>query len=101
MHQIMVYAWQDRMGNVLVRPVSDKWAHAFCRAVAKNGGPSMEEAARDNYTVFIQEGMGASEFLEECTSRQRQDIEGGWHVTFKADPWWIGNLYGYDACGVV
>lgn len=94
---MLVIAWQDRMGNVYARPVSDRAARKFARRVAKNGGPSFATQERDGFTAFFQEGMGAAEFLDDCTPAQRRDIENGYTVRFRADPWIVGHWYGYDA----
>ena len=97
---MLVKASIDNCGNIEVRPVSDRWAKKFARAVAANGGPSFRNQERNDFTVFLQQGMGAEEFKENCTPAQRRDLDGGWSITFRANSFYVGNLYGYDACNV-
>jgi hypothetical protein len=47
-------------------------------------------------TVFLQEGGPASEFLDTLNARQRRDVEHGWTVGVKMDPWYFGHYVGYD-----
>lgn len=94
---MLVEAEMDRCGNITARPVNERWARRFARAVAKNGGPSFETQAKDGFTVFFQEGLGATEFMEDLRPDQRRDLEHGWPVRFLVDGWVVGNWYGYDA----
>jgi hypothetical protein len=92
--KILVSARMDRMGNIIIRPVSDKWARRFARAVKSNGGGYHKD-------IFFQEGMGAEEFIgQDLPARYKRDIENGWIVRFLVDPWLVGMWYGYDACNV-
>jgi hypothetical protein len=80
----------DSMGNVHVAPMAARWRDKFRAIVRENGGG-------DSPTAFIQEGMGATEFLAELPARHRRDIERGYMVRLRVDPWIVGHWYGYDA----
>lgn len=87
---IKVEVWQDRMGNILVRPISDKWTKRFVDIVVHNGGPNED-------TAFFQAPHG-DEFIEEYVpQRYRTHLKMGYAVRFMADPWVVGHWYGYDA----
>lgn len=92
--QIIVEVKQDNMGNITARPKSDRYAKAFGKAVDANGGCF-------DLCAFFQEGMSACEFIENVPKRYRRDLERGFSVCFKADPWEVGHWYGYDAHTVV
>lgn len=88
--RIKVQAHMDRMGNILVRPVSNRWAKRFAKRCKQNGGS-------DDLEAFFQEGSASQDFLEPCTPRQKKDLHSGYTVRFLADPWEVGHWYGYDA----
>ena len=95
---IVVTAKLDRMGNVLARPKQDKYARAFMRRAHENGGSRYTpDMWANELSAFFQEGQAASEFLDDCTPAQRKDLESGWDVSFRCDPWIVGHWYGYDA----
>jgi len=80
----------DAMGNIIASPVSKKYAKAFSDVRRENGGGS-------DLNVFFQEGGPATQFLNDLTPRQRREINKGWDVRIKVDPWIVGHWYGYDA----
>jgi len=90
--RIKVEAKMDRMGFIIIHPVSAKHEEKFVKFVEENGGPDMSEG------ILFQSGLNVDEFLEDCSPRIRKDIEAGWTVTFLVDSWIVGNWYGYDAC---
>ncbi len=94
---MLVTAKMDHCGNITARPVSERAARKFARMVEKNGGASFAVQDRDHFTAFFQDGMGACEFLEDCTPEQRRDLQAGWPIRFRADGWLVGHWYGYDA----
>jgi hypothetical protein len=89
---MLVRAEMDGMGNITVSPVSERWQRKFSRHMAK-----WIADYRDNAEAFFQEGMGASEFMEDMTASQRKDLEAGWSVTYRLDPWIFGHYLGWDA----
>ena len=97
-HAITVTAKMDRMGNILARPKQDKHARAFMRRAADNGGSRYDpRMGGDELAAFFNEGQAASEFFDGCTPAQRKDLESGWDINFRCDPWTVGHWYGYDA----
>jgi hypothetical protein len=92
--KIKVTASMDRMGNILVRPVNIRYARAFANHVKElsghHGSPDLD--------AFFQDGGSASEFLSrDVPRRHRKDLENGYSVTWKEDPWVVGHWYGWDA----
>jgi len=88
---IRVEAEMDQMGNISVKPSDVKYARTFSEVRKSNGGG-------DGLDCFFQEGMGASEFLKEHIPQDlHEDLEQGWSIDFKVDPWVVGHWYGYDA----
>jgi len=88
---ITVEARMDRCGNIHVAPVAARWRDKFRAVVRDNGGP-------DKPTAFFQEGMGATEFLEnDCPRAKRAELEKGYLIRFRVDPWVVGHWYGCDA----
>jgi len=89
--KIAVEVEEDRMGNIIARPVNARYAKAFAKARKENGGGGGEDA-------FFNDGGEAEEFKREhLNSRQRKEIEKGYPVRMKVDPWVVGHWYGYDA----
>lgn len=89
--KIRVEARMDPMGNILVKPSTVKFAKVFSEVRKSNGGG-------DGLECFFQEGKYASEFLvEHIPEDLREDLEQGWSVDFRVDPWVVGHWYGYDA----
>ena len=93
--KIAVEVEKDRMGNIIARPVNARYAKAFAKARRDNGGGGGEDA-------FFNDGNEAEQFKSNyLNSRQRKDLERGYPVRLKMDPWDVGHLYGYDAHTVV
>jgi hypothetical protein len=86
---MLVEAQMDGMGNILVTPVSKKVQEQMSRHLKQWTGSADTQ-------VFFQEGMGASEFLEDVPPRYRRDLDNGWPVRFQVDPWAFGHWVGYD-----
>lgn len=89
--RIQVEATMDSMGNITARPKSDEYSKAFAEVQKENGGGG-------DLDCFFQEGMGATEFLENHVPKSlREDLYSGYDVSFEEDPWVVGHWYGYDA----
>lgn len=89
--KISVEVEEDRMGNVIVRPVDKRYAKAFAKVRKDNGGGGGEDA-------FFNDGGEAEQFKSDYLNpRQRKELEKGYPVRMKMDPWDVGHLYGYDA----
>jgi hypothetical protein len=84
---------QDRMGSVLVTPVSVKACEAY---------ESHMEEMTDNATctAYLQEWRG-EEFIDTYVpARKRHDVRLGYTVTILMNRDEFGNLLGYDASEV-
>jgi hypothetical protein len=89
--KIVVEAREDNMGNIYVRPISDKWAMAFAEHVEEFTGHKDLEA-------FFQDGGPAIDFLENSIpKRLHSELGKGYAVRWKEDPWIVAHWYGYDA----
>jgi hypothetical protein len=80
---------QDRMGNIILTPKSKK-----IRAQMRKH--NKEWLGHPDDTVFLQEGMGATEFLDLLPAPQRREVEEGWGITVRMDPWEFGHYVGHD-----
>jgi hypothetical protein len=76
---MLVTVTEDRMGNILLDPVSDRTRQRLIRELAV---PSRHQ--RDAL-VFLQEGMGAEEFIKDLPPRARRTLQGGWSATVRMD----------------
>lgn len=89
MRQIIIDVAQDRMGNVLLTPRNER----VRRQMKKHNKEWTNNASDD---VFLQESKG-DEFIEEkLTSTQARDVNAGYKVGIKMDPWEFGHYVGYD-----
>ena len=84
----------DNMGNITAVPRSDRIRRKFVAHLKDMG-------AGGDGTAFFQEGGAASAFLEDCSPKQRRDIDGGYRVSMRVDPWLFGMWLGWDAHHVV
>jgi hypothetical protein len=87
---ILVRVQQDRMGSIVGAPIDKKWGRRFAAVAEMNGGSNDRD-------FFFQ---SPDEFLEDMPVKARREVERGWPVTFRVDPWVVGHWYGYDAHAV-
>ena len=88
--KILVEAEMDRMGNITVKPSSPRHQRLYA--------DHMEEMTGNRtWGAFFNDGAEASQLLEEFPARRRRELEKGWPVRFKVDPWQFGHWLGYDA----
>jgi hypothetical protein len=79
----------NRMGDIVGTPRNKRER----KRIAKH----MEEMTdHADYSFYLQDGFGASEFLEDCTPVQCKDLEHGWTISINADPWTFAHYFGYD-----
>jgi hypothetical protein len=91
MKTIIVEASQDSMGSIIVEPVCKAHRRAYAAHM-------LEMTGRETCQVYIQQGVGAEEFIDEdCPKRHRADLRKGYSVRFRLDPWVFGHMLGYDA----
>lgn len=90
---ILVEADMDRIGNVVVTPVSSRVRRRYEKYMKEMTG-------RADASAFFQEGDAASDFLEDFPAQHRRSLESGWSVRFKVDPWVFGHWLGWDAHNV-
>ena len=89
--KIKVRVEEDRMGNIIAEPVNQRFAKAFAKVRKSNGGGG-------DTSAFFNAGGEAEEFMRSnLSAKQRRDIESGWPIVVKVDPWIVGHWYGYDA----
>lgn len=80
----------DSMGCLTGWPVNVREQRRIAR--------HMEEMTDNNdYTFFIQADYEVEQFINDFIPRRKQkDLNEGWTVTFRADPWSIAHYYGWD-----
>jgi hypothetical protein len=86
---IIIDVTEDRSGNVLLAPRNKRVRSQMRRH-------NKEWIGHADSTVFLQEGGPASEFLDTLNAQQRREVERGWTVGIKMDPWHFGHHVGYD-----
>jgi len=95
---MLVDITMDRMGNMYLSPVSQKVQAQMRRHF-------QEMVGHPNDSVFLQDGQPVAEFLEHGEPRlsrsEVSEIERGWKVTKRMDPWVFGHYAGYDFHEVV
>lgn len=84
---IQVLIAMDRMGNITMRPVRDKYVEYFVEEAIKQGNPGEE-------TIFFQSGFGAEDVIDELSPVQQKNLNDGWSIKVLMDPWVIGKWYG-------
>jgi len=87
---IKVDVFQNRFGDITGRPVRQDIRTRILDHLLEFEGPGAED------TFYFQGGMGAEEFLDSLSPRQRRDIENGYTITILVDPWELGHWYGWD-----
>jgi hypothetical protein len=80
----------DRSGNITVKPVSP-------RIQRKYANHMQEMTGNRTWGAFFNDGAEASQLLEEFPAKHRRELEKGWPVRFKVDPWTFGHWLGYDS----
>ena len=86
---MLIDVQMDRMGSIVLTPRSKK-----VRAQMRKHNKEWTGHADD--TVYLQEGFGASEFLGLLPRAKRRELEAGWPLTIRMDPWEFGHYVGYD-----
>ena len=84
----------DRVGGVEMTPIAAKWQQlidAYCRHLSDAGCPEWSGS------VYANAGAEADEALDDLGPRQRGDVEGGYAVIKRVDPWAWLHWVGYDA----
>lgn len=85
---IVVTAHLDRLGNLHVRPINERWRRRFQEVVRHYGGPAGD--------IFLDRDVEA--FIEQDIPRRyHRDLRAGWDVHWRVDPWVVGHWYGWDA----
>lgn len=88
---MLVTVTMDRMGCITARPMSRVWRKKFAAHMKDMTG-------RRYSSAFFQ---GDYETPETITGhRYYKELEKGWPVTMRIDPWEFGQWLGYDACNV-
>jgi hypothetical protein len=85
---IKVEVVEDRLGDVIVTPVSEK--------VRRKIEQHLEQFGERGAEVLMPEGGLAERFKAELTAAQRRKIEQGRTVTMIVDPWVYGHWRGWD-----
>jgi hypothetical protein len=84
---IKIEAFDDRWGDVILRPVSQKHCEAYMQHMYGIGTKS------DDCSVFTR----LEDVAPYMPKAKLRDLQNGWGVVFLMDPWVFGHLLGYDA----
>jgi len=82
----------DRMGNLLLKPVSKYWQKTIAKYLASYDVQWDKE-------VLVQTNVDDTlEYPLELTKAQKDDLHNGWSIVILIDPWTFGQGFvGYDA----
>jgi hypothetical protein len=80
----------NRFGHVELSFVNARLLRRVLSAVIKNGGPK-------ETTAYLQHDGDVESLLQEIPSQARRDLEAGWEVRVRMDPWYAAHYFGYDA----
>jgi hypothetical protein len=78
---MLVTVTEDRMGNILLDPVCGRKRREIFKGMKDNGYTGRYTDA----LVFLQEGMGAEEFIKDLPPRARRTLQGGWSAAVRMD----------------
>ncbi len=90
MANIKVRVWEDRIGNILGKPVREDLQKKLAKHMEEMTGYA-------DSRFFFQEGTEAEEFKQNCSHQQRWDLSNGSDIFISVDPWIMAHWYGYDA----
>jgi len=85
---MLVSIEQNRFGHITISPVSDRIRRKYARYLRKFNH-------NDNGTVYMQVDTDIETL--ELTPSQRRNVEHGWTIRVRMDPWNYASMLGYDA----
>jgi hypothetical protein len=80
----------NRFGHMELAFANARVLRRVLQVVIKNGGPS-------HRTAYLQHDGDVQSLIEELPPQARRDLQAGWDVTVRMDPWYAAHYYGYDA----
>lgn len=80
----------NRFGHVELSFVNARLLRRVLQVVIQNGGPKCDNA-------YLQHDGDVESLLRELPPRARQDLQNGWEVRVRMDPWEAAHYYGYDS----
>ena len=90
MRRIKVEVQQDRMGGLLLTPVSQRVRQQMRAHTREWHGHASD-------TALIDRDYDVEHFIRTYLSPQQgRDVRQGWPVTILMDPWVFGHMVGYD-----
>jgi Fe-S-cluster containining protein len=80
----------NRFGHVELSFVNARLLRRVLRVVVRNGGPNEP-------TAYLQHDGDVESLLQEFPAATRRDLEAGWEVCVRMDPWYAASYYGFEA----
>jgi len=91
MNNIKIKVYEDRMGFLHLEPVKQSYIDQIINYLK-------EFNVESDGSVLIQSDYDIESFYEDCSYRQKRDIQSGWGATMLFDAWTFLNYVGWDAC---
>ena len=88
---IKVNVREDSMGCLHLNPIKESYINQIINYLK-------EFNVKSDGSVLIQSDYDVESFYEDCSYRQRKDIQSGWGATMLLDAWTFLNYIGWDAC---
>jgi len=88
---IKINVREDSMGCLYLTPVKQSYIDQIIEYLKEFNVDS-------DGSVLIQSDYEVESFYEDCTYRQKRDIQSGWGANMLFDAWTFLNYVGWDAC---
>lgn len=88
---IKINVREDSMGCLYLTPIKQSYIDQIIEYLK-------EFNVEADGSVLIQSDYDVESFYEDCTYRQRKDIQSGWGANMLFDAWTFLNYIGWDAC---
>jgi len=80
----------DRLGSIIVSPVSERWKNRIIGHMAFFGVES-------DGTVYLQSEEEKDSILRDLSPSKARDLDYGWDVRIRVPDWEALHLWGWDA----
>ena len=80
----------NRLGHMELSFVNSRILRRMLQVVVRNDGLG-------HRTAYLQHDGDVQSVIEELPPRERRDLQAGWDVTARMDPWYAAHFYGHGA----
>jgi hypothetical protein len=88
--KIKIHAKEDLMGCLTLTPIKQSYIDQIIEYLKEFNVDS-------DGSVFMQSDYDIESFYNDCSARQRKDIQSGWGATMLFDAWTFLTMIGWDA----